>query len=253
LLKKILFLRFVGVKQIVHGWRMQSSISFFREAQHQAGLYEHTVFGPLRAITECTLLPRIEDIKIEFPLHVDDIITTWIENYWKENRLDAAPVIAIAPGSIQPHKRWPVEKFISLCQRLESSYKIIIAIFGTHNDHSIGEHIRAHLKSEVINCAGVLSIIQAGTLLKKCHLLIGNDGGAMHLGAAVGCPTVSIIPGIEYPNSIEPWGFQDFAIRHPIPCAPCYSFTVCPQGHNRCMVDIPIEKVFSQCARILDK
>ena len=73
---------------------------------------------------------------------------------------------------------------------------------------------------------------------KVCFLLIGNDGGAMHLGDAMGSKVISIVPEVEYPDSIEPWHNKDLAIRLPIECSPCYSIMHCPQGHQPCMSDI---------------
>lgn len=61
--------------------------------------------------------------------------------------------------------------------------------------------------------------------MKRCALLVGSDVG-----------------------------WQEYAVvRHHVQCAPCYSFTHCPLGHNRCMIDIPEDEVFAQCKRVLDK
>ena len=73
----------------------------------------------------------------------------------------------------------------------------------------------------------------------------------MHLADAVGATVVSIVPGLEFPDSIEPWHNIDRAIRHPVPCAPCYSFTCCPEGHNRCMKELSIAAVLRQVRRAL--
>jgi heptosyltransferase-2 len=105
----------------------------------------------------------------------------------------------------------------------------------------------------VCNLAGVTSIAQSAALLRRCILLVGNDGGAMHLGDAMGCKVVSIVPGIEYPDSIEPWHNKALAVRHPVDCSPCYNFVTCPQGHNRCMTELPVERVLERCDSVLDQ
>ena len=73
----------------------------------------------------------------------------------------------------------------------------------------------------------------------------------MHLGDAMGAKVISLIPGIEFEDSIEPWNNKDNAIRLPIVCAPCYSFLSCPLGHNKCMTDISVESVSKKLDAIL--
>lgn len=253
LMKKLFFLKLLGVRSDVCGWRIRSSNKFLREAQYKAGLFEHKIMGPLRAISESPLMLPIENIRIEFPLNIKQCNEHWADNFLREKGWEEIPVVAVVPGSIQPHKRWPAEKFVLLCQDLMRIYGVKLVIIGTKGDKDIGKRIREEVSKEIENLAGEVSIQQSAALLKRCVLLVGNDGGAMHLGAAINCPCVSIIPGIEYPGSIEPWGNEELAVRHFVSCAPCYSFTHCPQGHNRCMVDLPLEKVFAQCAKILDR
>jgi heptosyltransferase-2 len=252
LVKKMLFLRLLGVKKNVYGWRMRSNIKLFRSAQYKAGLFEHKVYGPLRAITETRLFPLIADLEIKFPLCIDEKSSLWATNLWREKELCNANVIAIAPGSLQPHKKWPEDKFISLCLKLFEFYDVKVVVIGTINDHELGERIREKLKSRIVNLAGEASISQAAAVLKRCLFLVGNDGGAVHLAAAVDCPVVSLIPGLEFPGAVDPWNYDALSVRQPVPCAPCYSMTFCPKGHNRCMKDIPVDKVFRKCSGLLD-
>ena len=54
------------------------------------------------------------------------------------------------------------------------------------------------------NLAGSLTISAVGALLSKCSLALGNDGGIMHVGGAVGCPLVVIMTAA--PASYRPAG-----------------------------------------------
>jgi ADP-heptose:LPS heptosyltransferase len=115
----------------------------------------------------------------------------------------------------------------------------------------LGDDIASCIGRSVINLAGKTNLHESAALLKKSNLLVGNDGGAMHLGDAVGCKVLSLVPGIEYPQSVEPWFNRKNAIRLSVPCAPCYSFTCCPLGHNKCMKDIKVDIVFDKSKEIL--
>ena len=158
----------------------------------------------------------------------------------------------MAPGSIQPHKRWPPAKFEQLCnQLLQQRQDAVLVVIGTAGDAALGQALCSLAPGRVFNLAGQSSIAQSAALLAHCTLLVGNDGGAMHLGDAMGARVVSIVPGIEYPDSIEPWHNRRWAVRHPVECAPCYNFVKCPLGHNDCMVKLPLEPVLAHCLTLL--
>ena len=253
LFKKMVFLRLLGVHGNIFGWRVRASNRWFRKAQYQAGRFEHHVFGPLRSITELPGMPTVEEIEVTFPLILEPTARTWSEDLWRERGWLGTRVVAVAPGSVHSHKRWPIEHYIALCQKLVRRYQVRIVVIGTILDTPLGERLVGAVGGDVVNLAGETTLSESAALLERCTLLVGNDGGAMHLGSAMGCPVVSIVPGIEYPESIEPFFSRDLAVRHPVSCAPCYSFTHCPMKHNECMEELPVSDVFERCARVLGR
>lgn len=250
LLRKLVFLRAVGVTAPVYGWRTRSSMAWLRAAQFEHGKLEHKVLGPLRSVEHLTGT-KVERESIRFEVDIGHDGLEWAAQLWSTEALHGRRVIAVAPGSIQPHKRWPIERFIEICRRLHPDAIDAVMVLGTKGDAELGERLRSELNAKVVNLAGRTSIQQSAGVLGRCVLLIANDGGAAHLAAAVKCPVVSIVPGIEYPDSIEPWGFGHLAVRHPVPCAPCYSFTHCPLKYNACMLDLPVDSVERACRIVL--
>jgi len=253
LFKKMLFLRFLGVRGNIFGWRVRASNRWFRKAQYQAGRFEHHVLGPLRSIAELPGMPPVEEMEITFPLNLEPTARPWSEDLWRQRGWLSSRVVAVAPGSVHSHKRWPIEHFITLCQELVGHYQVSIVVIGTILDKSLGERLVEAVGGDVVNLADGTTLSQSAALLERCTLLVGNDGGAMHLGSAMGCPVVSIVPGIEYPDSIEPFFSRDLAVRHPVSCAPCYSFTHCPTKHSECMAELPVSDVFERCSRVLGR
>ena len=176
---------------------------------------------------------------------------SWAEGWIQRLMPVGKRLVFIAPGSIQPHKRWPLEKFAALVSALLSEFDdLFFVIIGTATDQELGEDIRRQHPDLVVNIAGTTSIAQSAALLRRDCLLVGNDGGAMHLGDAMGCKVVSIVPGIQYPNSIEPWHNRHLAVRHEVPCAPCYSFVTCPLGQP-VMPELPLQAVLNSCRTAL--
>ena len=209
--------------------------------------------SPIRShesVAELPGMPPVEEMEVAFRCAWNRRLargrSSWREQDWAGKR-----VVAIAPGSLMPHKRWPLEKFIALGRELVRNHHAKIVVIGTSLDKESGKCLAEEVGGDTLNLAGETTLSQSAALLEHCAFLVGNDGGAMHLGSAMRCPVVSIVPGIEYPGSVEPFFSQQLAVRHDVPCAPCYSFTYCPQNHNKCVVDISVHDVYEQCRNII--
>lgn len=219
------------------------------------GQLKHHVHGPLQFLSEIIPPRKCRDEDLIFDLRPGETAIDWISDWLREKGLsNGVRLVAVAPGSIQPHKRWPLQSFETLIRSILDRYDDAhIVVIGTPTDNALGSDLVTVAPERIHNLAGVTSIAQSAALLQQCVLLVGNDGGAMHLGDAMGCKVVSIVPGIEYPDSIEPWHNKSLAVRHSLDCSPCYNFIECPKGHNRCMTELPLEKVLAVCISVLDQ
>jgi len=246
---KRFLMRFLLGPVPVLGWRGSSDPVQLK----RKGLLKHHVHGPLQFLSEMSPSKKYKDSDLLFDLRPGHDAIAWATEWLHENCIcEGKRLVAIAPGSIQPHKRWPEASFRTLIEKLFSKYDdIFIVIVGTPKDHEIGERFAQLAPDRILNLAGKSNIAQSAALMARCTLVLGNDGGAMHLADAMGAKVISLVPGIEYPDSIEPWHNKDLAIRWPVECAPCYSFTSCPEGHNKCMNAIPVSLVFDKFTRIL--
>lgn len=250
--KKLLLLCWVLRGAPLYGWRGPGSLNGDRARLKQNGLLRHHVHGPLQFLAELSPPRGYTDADLDFDLRPRADAHAWALAWLAQRDLLGRRLVAIAPGAIQPHKQWPLESFQMLLQRLLMQYAdVMVVIVGTPNDRALGDVLCAEAPARVFNVAGESSIAESAALFTQVQLLVGNDGGAMHLGDAMGCKVVSIVPGIEYPDTIEPWHNKDLAVRWPLDCAPCYSFTSCPKGHQRCMRELPVDLVWSQCQKVL--
>lgn len=251
-LKKMALLFFlVGVKPI-YGWRSKGSLGSNKVKLKAQGLLKHHVWGPMESLLEFNPALSFSSADIKFDLRPPKIASEWADEWISHHLKVGQKLIAIAPGSIQSHKRWPRESYISLIQLILKKYTdAILIIIGTPQDTDLGEEMQSLDSNRIFNLCGVSNILQSAALLKKTDILIANDGGAAHLGDAMGTQVISLIPGIEYEDSIEPWNNKHNSIRFPIACAPCYSFTSCPLVHNKCMTDITLESISAKIDTIL--
>jgi heptosyltransferase-2 len=246
--KKLFLMRFLLGFIPVLGWRGVSDPWRLMVE----GRLKHHVHGPLQFLSEMQP-PRVyRDENLRFDVRPGAGAIEWVENWLRENTLSNKRLVVIAPGSIQPHKFWPENSFCILIKELLSKYSdISIVLVGTPNHWELANRLLSLAPDRVHNLAGKSSVAQSAALMARSSLVVGNDGGAMHLADSMGAIVISIVPGIEFPDSIEPWHNKARAVRHEVDCSPCYNFLYCPQGHNKCLVDLPVEKVLSKCIDVL--
>ena len=105
------------------------------------------------------------------------------------------------------------------------------------------------MSHRVRNLAGTTSIRQFMAILETCSLLITNDSGPMHVGAALGVPIVAIFGPTDH-TTTSPLTNRYRLVRKPTDCAPCLK-RHCPTDH-RCMTAIKAEDVIQAAADLLE-
>lgn len=251
-LKKVLLFRLLGVKAPIHGWRDRATIEYRREAQRNAQLYKHHVLGSIESVLEASQTYGMDTVWVKFNLHINAEATAYAEQFWRQHHLENEKVIVVSPGAVQSHKKWPEENYRLLIGHLLENEHVVVILTGTRKDEEIKKAIIGKGMSGVIDMVGQTSVMQLAALLQRADLLVGNDGGTMHLGDAVGIPVISIVPGLEYPDSIEPWHNIGNSIRCQTECAPCYSFVECPLHDNVCMKNVTLNRVFDKLDDVLE-
>ncbi len=134
------------------------------------------------------------------------------------------PLIAIhCGGHYFARKRWPLLNFIRLIKVLieETPYQVLL-VGGKEDMENAG--IINSLIPEVFNAAGKFTLGETAALLNRCQLLIANDSGPLHLGAAIGIPTIGLF-GPTNPEQFHPYRQSLHRyIYKKLSCSPCYRF-----------------------------
>ncbi len=108
------------------------------------------------------------------------------------------PLVIIHPGGGENpltsdiSKRWPLERFALFANRLGHELGAKIIFISSESEKKLVYDIVGLMSAEVINLAGRLDLDQIGALAEVADLYVGNDAGATHVAAAVGCKTVAI-------------------------------------------------------------
>lgn len=137
-------------------------------------------------------------------------------------------------------KCWPADRFRAVAERLLKDSDVYLLFFGDGGTAGLVKEICQGLPKHAMNLAGATTIRELACLIKSCHVLLTNDSGPMHVGAALGVPLVALF-GSTDEVSTGPFG-QAGAVIHKHPsCSPCYKRT-CPIDF-RCMKEIGVDEV----------
>ncbi|HEX5884424.1 MAG TPA: lipopolysaccharide heptosyltransferase II [Pyrinomonadaceae bacterium] len=160
------------------------------------------------------------------------------------------PVVAICPGSINSRaKRWPAEAYAAVADRLIESRRQVLLI-GSQEEAEVSKEVVSRMRHQPIVLTGKTSLDQVTAVLATVDLIVTNDTGPAHIGAALGCPTI-VIFGPTNPLTTRPFSPKAEILRHPPECAPCM-LRDCPIDH-RCMTAITVDEVFERSHALLKR
>jgi heptosyltransferase-2 len=159
-------------------------------------------------------------------------------------------VVVICPGSINSRaKRWPAESYAALADRLIDGKRRVLLI-GSKDETDVSEDVTRRMRQRPIVLTGKTTLDQITGVLDRADLVVTNDTGPAHLGAALGRPTI-VIFGPTNPLTTRPFAPEAVMLRHPPDCAPCM-LRDCPIDH-RCMTAITVDEVFEQSQALLKR
>jgi heptosyltransferase II len=158
----------------------------------------------------------------------------------------AHPVAILCPGAeFGPAKRWPVQHFAHLAQRLADDGHAVW-LLGSPNDRAVADALLAALPANmppVIDLTGRTDLGTAIDLMSVASLVVSNDSGLMHAAAAVNAPLVALF-GSSSPAYTPPSSPTARIAKIDIECSPCFK-RECPLGHFRCMRELSPELVYN--------
>lgn len=152
-------------------------------------------------------------------------------------------------------KIFPPEKVAEVINRI----KLPVVLLGGEEDFIHGEDIlNLTPGKQVINSCGKFNLNQSASLVKQCSVLITNDTGLMHIGAAFNKPIISIWGNTTPAFGMYPYmpgNEKNFFISEVqgLYCRPCSKLghKKCPKKHFRCMLEQNIEMIVEKVHNFL--
>jgi heptosyltransferase-2 len=151
------------------------------------------------------------------------------------------PVAVLCPGSVNSRaKRWPAERYAELADRF-SEAGLDVVLVGSPGEIDVSNEVGDRASHKPILLTGKTTVADIVALISIADLVVTNDTGPAHIGAALGTPTL-VIFGPTNPLTTYPLSPHAELIREPPDCAPCM-LRDCPIDH-RCMTAISVDEVF---------
>jgi len=196
---------------------------------------------------------------------VDDHLEAWLseeEEKFSDSFLASGnieendAILGIHPFTAVRERAWHEDNFIDVACRLGKASGVKTVIFGGPGDVNLLSPFIQGIDPPPLVAAGRTDLSQAMALIKKCSLLICNDSGVMHLGAALGTPLIALF-GPQSPVKFGPWGDKSRIIYKDFPCSPCRQrfFEECTpssRGKPMCMETITPEEVVKIAKEMLE-
>ncbi len=170
-------------------------------------------------------------------------------------------LVAIAPGAgaswgeSASLKHWQAMKYARLADSIIDKFNVKVLILGDISEKQISDVVVTAMKHKPIDLAGKTTLGELIAVIGNARLLITNDGGPLHIAAALGVKTVSIFGPVD-DSVYGPYPASDkhIVVKHDLGCGPCYqNFKMDICNNNReCINSISAEEVFAAVEKQLE-
>ncbi len=194
---------------------------------------------------------QIPIVTTKLHVAVDAASENFAAQFWREQDLENRLVIGLNVSGGWYTKRWPLEAFAQLGDRLRRELSAVALLLWGPGELDDVKTITQMMREPSL-VAPSTNLKQLAALLSRLTLLVSNDSGPLHLAAAMGTPVVGIY-GPTRPDLQGPWGDgHEIVAKAGLPCLGCNGVT-CKIVTHDCMKELEGEVVWAAVQRRLAK
>lgn len=180
---------------------------------------------------------------------VDAGSESFATQFWRENGLENRRVIGLNPSGGWYTKRWPLNFFAQLGDRLQRELNAVVLLLWGPGEYEDVTFIAQTMQAPAL-LAPATHLKQLAALMSRLTLLVSNDSGPMHLAAAMGTRVAGIY-GPTRPELQGPWGEgHEVVVKSGLPCLGCNGVT-CKIVTHDCMQQLAPENVWEAVHRMI--
>ncbi|MBF0570193.1 MAG: glycosyltransferase family 9 protein, partial [Candidatus Omnitrophica bacterium] len=127
-----------------------------------------------------------------------------------------------------------------------------IILMGDKGDVEFCEAVASKMSRRPVIAAGETTLGRSAALMDRCRFLVMNDGGAMHIAAALGVVPVVIFGPVDE-KVYGPFPTEDqVVVKKGLPCQPCYrNFRMSDCQHMSCLRTLTVDEVYRKVEQLL--
>lgn len=202
------------------------SFLFNKRFPHEMGNGTHEVDRNLVLISDLVSEPKRRPQLYPTPADFQMISSYKTANYY-----------CLAPASVWFTKQAPPAVWQYLIEKHDEENHIFYLLGGPDDEELCSSIQFTSQRTNVINLAGKLSLMQSAALMKDAKRNFVNDSGPLHLASAMNAPVSAF-----FCSTVPAFGFgplsDDASILEvkDLACRPCglHGHKACPKGHFQC-------------------
>jgi heptosyltransferase-3 len=150
--------------------------------------------------------------------------------------------------------RWDARKYVELLSWLWQTHGIatVMARPATMTKESFEETILAGLPEGAGTLITGTTVEDLIALIAEASLVLGSDGGPIHIAAGLQRPVVAIFSATDV-DAWSPWQAPSRIVRNPWPCAPCPADRCYAHAQPECILSVEVEPVRRAVAELLGR
>ncbi len=172
-----------------------------------------------------------------------------------EAGLAESPLALFHVSASKDPRAWHAERFGLVAREHSERTGCRVALVGTEAERPLHARVRSACPSAV-DLAGATSLSVLAAVMERARLLVCNDSGPMHLGAAAGTKVVAIFgPGAPHKTApfVPPERLR--VVYAALPCSPCRQafWKECspsPAGKPPCLEGVHTGAVLKACLEL---
>lgn len=194
----------------------------------------------------------VQDACLQWESTAEEI--AWGMRYLVDRSPEAKKRIGVHPGGNLlwcSTRQWPLTSYQQLIDRVSGDLGYSPVLFGTRSEVHVLEDLASRLQVKPLIVSD-LPLNRVASVIKNLDLFVGNDSSLVHMAAAMGIPSLSIV-GPTNPDRTGPRGEQAHLVKLDLACSPCFDDRFdqrCP--HRLCLAALSPDSVFRVLQKVLD-
>ncbi len=139
---------------------------------------------------------------------VDPAASRHIEGLMAEHGIENQDILLVHVGTSNPEKRWPLERFVELCDLARSRSDLTVILIGGEEEKSYSDHVRRQVRERLTDWTGLLSLQELAALVshRSVRALVSSDSGPVHIAWMSGTPVIALYAKNVAGSNPARWG-----------------------------------------------